>query len=160
LYVLDSDTADVCTGTIPVGASFHVSLSNFTHDVFFPDGRFSRTLQELSETFAVAPGGCTLSEPDLQFGFGIRGDGRQFIDGELQQFQIDRFGNVLAETETNVRAIGIEAGSRGEPDDCTVTAALRGSLTNADVRVGMGSQPTSPPFTPISVSTPAPSFSN
>jgi hypothetical protein len=54
LFDLISDTADVCTGAIPVGASFAASLSNFTQDLMFPDGSFSRTFQELTETFEAA----------------------------------------------------------------------------------------------------------
>ena len=135
LVDLISDTADVCTGAIPVGASFTASLQNFTQDVIFPDGSFSRTFQELSETFEVMPGGCTVSQPD-PFGFGIRGDGRRFIDGELQQFQGDGFGNFLVDSASEVHALGIEAGSTQQPGGCTVAAALRGSITTADVRVG------------------------
>jgi hypothetical protein len=134
-FVLDSDNVDVCTGAIPLGASFTASVSGLTHDVSFPDGSFSRTFQELLETFEVATGGCTVRQPE-QFGFGIRGDGRRFIDGVLQQFQSDGFGNVLVDTETDVRALAIEVGSTGEPDDCTLTAALRGSVSSADFRVG------------------------
>jgi hypothetical protein len=135
LYVLDSDSADVCTGAIPVGESFHASLSGFTDDVFFPDGSFSRTFQELSETFEVAPGGCTVSEPD-QCGFAMRGDGRRVIDGELQQFQSDGSGNLLVDIESDAEALAIAVDSTQEPNGCTIDAALNGSVTNADVRVG------------------------
>jgi hypothetical protein len=135
LYVLDSDVADVCAGAIPLGASFTASLNNFTHDVTFPDGSFSRTFQELSETFEVAPGGCTVSQPD-PFGFGIRGDGRRMINGELQQFQSDGSGNILVDSESDVHALQIAAASTPELDGCTVAAALRDSMTNADFRVG------------------------
>jgi hypothetical protein len=135
LFVLDSDTADVCTGAIPVGASFDASLSTFTQDVMFPDHSFSHTFQELSETFELTPGGCTASQPD-PFGFGVRGDGRRFIDGELQQFQGDGFGNILVDTASEVHGLEIAAGSTQEPDGCAVDAALNGSMTNADVRVG------------------------
>jgi hypothetical protein len=134
-FDLISDTAGVCTGAIPVGTSFTVSLSNFTDDVSFPDGSFSSTFQELSETFDVAPGGCTVSQPD-QFGFGIRGDGRQSINGKLQQFQSNGFGNILVDIESDAPLLQIEAGSTQEPDGCTVAAALRGSMTNADFRAG------------------------
>jgi len=135
LYVLDSDIADVCTGAIPVGASFTASLQSFTQDVVFPDRSFSRTSQELSETFEVSPGGCTVSQPD-QFGFAIRGDGRRFINGELQQFQSDGFGNILLNLESDVQGLAITVGSTQGPDGCTIAAALRGSMTNADFRVG------------------------
>lgn len=135
LYVLDSNAANVCTGALPVGASFAASLSSFTHDVSFPDGSSSRTFQELSETFEVAAGGCTVSQPD-QFGFGIRGDGRRSIDGKLQQFQSDSFGNVLVDSESDVHALEIAVGSTQEPNGCAVAAAPRGSMTNADFRVG------------------------
>jgi hypothetical protein len=132
-FALDSDNVAVCTGAIPVGADFTASLSNFTHDVFFPDGSFSRTFQELTETFEVTPGGCTVRQPE-QFGFGIRGDGRRLIDGELQQFQSDGSGKVLVDTEFDVHALEIVVGSTGQPDSCTVTAAVNGSLTSADFR--------------------------
>lgn len=135
LFVLDSDTADVCTGAIPVGASFDASLSNFTQDVTFPDHSFSRTFQELSETFEFTPGGCTVSQPD-PFGFGIRGEGRRFIDGELQQFQGDGLGNILVNVASRMHAFEIAVGSRQESDGCAVGAALNGSLTSADFRVG------------------------
>ena len=135
LYVLNSDTVDVCTGAIPVGASFAASLNSFTHDVSFADGGFSRTFQELSETFEVAPGGCTVSEPD-QFGFGSRGDGLRFIDGVLQQFQSDSSGDILVDIESDVDALKIAVDSTQEPNGCTIDAALRGSMTNADVRAG------------------------
>ena len=134
-FVLDSDALDVCTGAIPLGARFTASLSSFTHDISFPDGSFSRTFQELNETFEVTTGGCTVRQPE-QLGFGIRGDGRRFIDGELRQFQSDGSGNVVVDTETEVSALAMEVRSTGVPDDCTVTAALRGSVTSADFRVG------------------------
>jgi hypothetical protein len=133
-FVLDADNLAVCTGEIPVGGNFTASLS-FTRDVFFPDGSFSRIFQDVSETFEVTAGGCTVRQPE-QLGFGIRGDGLRFIDGELQQFQTDGFGNVLVDSETDVQALAIEVRSAGEPDDCTVTAALRGSVTSADFREG------------------------
>jgi hypothetical protein len=76
-----------------------------------------------------------VSQPD-QFGFGIRGDGRRFIDGVLQQFQSDGSGNILVDIESDVHALDIAVGSTPEPDGCTVATALRGSVTNADVRVG------------------------
>ncbi len=135
LFDLISDTADVCTGAIPVGASFAASLQSFTHDVFFPDGSFSRTSQELSETFEVTPGGCTVSQPD-QFGFGIRGDGRRFIDGEVQHFQGDGLDNIVVDSESDVHALEIAVSSTQEPDGCAVAAALNGSVTAADFRVG------------------------
>jgi hypothetical protein len=134
-FVLNTDNVDVCTGAIPLGGSFTASMSNFTQDVFFPDGSFSRTFQELNETLEVTPGGCIERQPE-QFGFGIRGDGRRFIDGELQQFQSDGFGNVLVDSESDIRALEIAVGSTGEPTACTVTAALNGSLTSADFLVG------------------------
>jgi hypothetical protein len=133
-FVLDSDNVEVCTGAIPIGASFTASMSGLMHDVSFPDGSLSRTFQELVETFEVATGGCTVRQPE-QLGFGIRGDGRRFIDGVLQQFQRDGLGNVLVDTETDVRALAMEVGSTGEPDDCTITVALRGSVSSADFRV-------------------------
>ena len=135
LFVLDSDNVNVCTGAIPLGGSFTASLSNFTHDVFFPDGSFSRAFQELTETFDVTTGGCTVRQPE-QFAFGIRGDGHRFIDGELQQFHSDGFGNVLVDSASTVHALEIVVGSTGQPNDCTVTAALNGSLTSADFRAG------------------------
>lgn len=134
-FVLDSDNIDVCTGKIPAGASFTASLTSFTHDVFFPDGGFSRTFQELTETFTAAPGGCTVSQPD-PFGFGIRGDGRRSIDGELQQFQSDGFGHVLVDSESDIHGLEIGFGSMQEADGCRAAAALNGSLTSADFRVG------------------------
>jgi streptogramin lyase len=135
LFDLVSDTADVCTGAIPVGASFAASLQNFTQDVFFPDGSFSRTFQELNETFEVVPGGCTVSQPD-QFGFGIRGDGRRFINGEVQHFQGDGLGNIPVDSASDVHALGIAVGSTQEPDGCAVAATLNGTLIGADFRVG------------------------
>jgi hypothetical protein len=134
-FVLNADNFDVCTGRIPLGGSFTASMSSFTHDVFLPDGSFSRTFQQLNETFEVTTGGCTVRQPE-QFGFGIRGDGRRFIDGELQRFQSDGFGNVLVDSESDIHALEITVGSTGEPDACTVTAALNGSLTSDDFRVG------------------------
>jgi hypothetical protein len=134
-FVLLSDNLAVCTGAIPVGGNFTASLSSFTHDVFFPDGSFSRIFQEVNETFEVTTGGCTVRQPE-QLGFGIRGDGRRFIDGELQQFQTDAFGNVLVDSETDVHALEIVVGSTGQPDACTVTAALNGSVTSADFLAG------------------------
>lgn len=134
-FALDSDSVDVCTGAIPVGASFTAFLSNFTHDVFFPDGGFSRTFQEINETFEVAPGGCTVSQPN-PFGFDIRGDGRRSIDGKLQQFQSDGFGNVLVNTESDVQALEIGVGSRQAADGCRASAALTGSVSTADFRSG------------------------
>jgi hypothetical protein len=134
-FALNTDNVDVCTGAIPLGASFRASLSNFTHDVFFPDGGFSRTFQDLSESFEVTPGGCTVRQPE-QFGFGIRGDGRRVIDGELQQFQSDGSGNVLADIESDVHGLEMVVGSTQGPDGCTVTAAVNGSLASDDFRVG------------------------
>jgi hypothetical protein len=135
LFVLISDTADVCTGAIPVGASFTASLNNFTHDVTFPDHSFSRTFQELGETFEITPGGCTVSQPD-PFGFGIRGDGHRVIDGELQQFQGDGFGNILVDVASAVHSFDIVVGSTQAADGCAVDAVLNGSLTSGDFRVG------------------------
>jgi hypothetical protein len=134
-FVLDTDNLEVCSGAIPVGGSFTASLNNFTHDVFFPDGSFSRTFQELTESFEVRTGGCNVRQPEV-LGFGVRGDGRRFIDGELRQFQTDGSGNVLVDAETDVHALAIEVGSTGQPDDCTVSAALRGAVTSADFRAG------------------------
>ena len=136
LFTLASDTADVCTGALPVGTSFEMSLSNFTQDVRSSDGSFSHTFQELTETFEVTPGGCTaVSQPD-SFGFGIRGDGSRFIDGELRQFQGDGLGNILVDTLSKVHGLAIAVGSTQQTDGCTVDAALRGSLTGGDFRVG------------------------
>ncbi|MEO8753837.1 MAG: hypothetical protein ABI624_14295, partial [Casimicrobiaceae bacterium] len=135
VFVLDTDNLDVCTGALPLGSRFTASLNSFTHDVVFPDGGFSRTFQELTETFEVTTGGCTVRQPE-QFGFGIRGDGRRFIDGELQQFQTDGFGNVLVDTETDVHALEIAVESTGEPADCTIAARLNGSVTSTDFRAG------------------------
>ena len=134
-FVLNADSLAVCTGAIPRGGSFTASLSGFTHDVFFPDGSFSRTFQELTETFEVTTGGCTVRQPE-PLGFGVRGDGRRFIDGELQRFQSDGLGNVLVDSESDVHALEIAVGSTGQPDSCTVTAALNGSVTSADFRAG------------------------
>ena len=134
-FALDSGNVDVCTGAIPVGVSFAASLSGFTHDVFFPDGGFSRTFQELRETFEVTPGGCPVRQPE-QFGFGIRGDGRRVIDGELQQFRSDGSGNVLVDSQSDVHALEIGVSSTQGPAGCAVAAALNGSLTGADFRVG------------------------
>ncbi len=134
-FALVSNSADVCTGVIPVGASFTASLHSLTHDVFFPDGGFSRTFQELTETFEVAPGGCTASQPD-PFGFALRGDGRRSIDGELQQFRSDGSGNVLVDSESDVHGLEVAVGSTQEPDGCTVAATLNGFLTGADLRIG------------------------
>jgi hypothetical protein len=134
-FVLNADNFDVCRGAIPVGGSFTASLSNFTHDVFFPNGSFARTFQELNESFEVTTGGCTVRQPE-KLGFGIRGDGRRVIDGELQQFQSDGAGNVLVDSDFDVHALEIVVGSTGQPDSCTVTAALNGSLTSADFRAG------------------------
>jgi hypothetical protein len=63
-FALNTDGADVCTSVVPVGANFTASLSRFTHDVLFADGGFSRTFQDFSETFQVAPGGCTVRQPE------------------------------------------------------------------------------------------------
>jgi hypothetical protein len=135
VFVLDTDNVDLCTGAIPLGGSFTASLNGFTRDVSFPDGSFSRTFQELTESFEVTTGGCTVRQPEL-LGFGVRGDGRRFIDGRLQQFQSDGLGNVLVDTESDVRLLAIEVSSTGEPDACTVSAALRGSVTSADLQAG------------------------
>jgi hypothetical protein len=134
-FVLNTDAVDVCTGAIPVGASFTASLQSLTHDIFFADGSFSRTFQELNETFGVASGGCTVREPDPS-GFGIRGDGHRLIDGELQQFQSDSAGNVLVDSESDIHALAISVDSTMGPGGCSITAALNGSVTSADFRAG------------------------
>ncbi|HUL98352.1 MAG TPA: hypothetical protein VLU24_02740 [Mycobacterium sp.] len=134
-YVLETRDVGVCTGVIPVGASFMASLSGFTHDVLSSDGSFSRTFHELSETFEAAPGGCAAQQAE-PLGFGIRGDGRRVIDGELQQFQSDASGHVLVDSESDVNALEVVVGSTGAADRCTVTAALTGSLTSADFLLG------------------------
>jgi hypothetical protein len=136
LFTLASDTADVCTGAIPVGASFAASLNNFTQDVRSADGSFSHTFQELTEVFEVTSGGCTTASQLDPLGFGIRGDGSRFIDGELRQSQGDGLGNILVDTASRVHGLEIAVGSTQEPDGCTVGAALNGSLTSADFRVG------------------------
>jgi hypothetical protein len=135
LFDVIRDSADVCTGAIPTGANFAVSIQNFTQDVFFPDGSFSRTFEEVGETFEVAPGGCTLTEPD-EIGFGIRGDGRRSIDGEVQHFHSDGFANVVVDSASEVHPLQIAVSSTHESAGCTVAGALTGSLTGADFRVG------------------------
>jgi hypothetical protein len=76
-----------------------------------------------------------VSEPD-QFGFGIRGTGRRFIDGVLQQFRTDASGNLLVDIESDADFLEMAVGSTQEPDGCTIAAALRGSLTSSDPRGG------------------------
>jgi hypothetical protein len=135
LFDLTSDSGDVCNGAIPAGASFTASLQNFTQDVVVPGGSFSRTFQELSETFEVAPGGCLATLPD-QFGFGIRGDGRRFIDGQVQHFLGDARGNIRVDSASRVHGLQIAVDSTPVADGCAVTAALTGSLTGSDFGVG------------------------
>ncbi|HSP96521.1 MAG TPA: hypothetical protein VL049_04670 [Candidatus Dormibacteraeota bacterium] len=135
LFDLISDDGEPCKGAIPAGASFAASLQNFTRDVFVPGGSFSRTFQEISETFEVAPGGCLVNLPD-QFGFGIRGEGRRLIDGEVQHFLGDTRGNIRVDSASQVHGLEIAVDSTPVAEGCAVSAALNGSLTGSDFRVG------------------------
>jgi len=134
-FALNSDDVDICTGAIPSGASFTVSLSNVTRDIFFTDGTFFRTFQDLSETFDFVPGGCSEQQPD-RFAFGIRGDGQRRIDGKLQQFESDGAGNLLIDSESIIHDLAIAVSSTQQSAGCSVNAALRGSVTGADLRSG------------------------
>jgi hypothetical protein len=134
-YVIDSDAPGLCSGAIPLRASFVVVVDSFTHDLSFPDGSFSHTFQQLSESYEIAPDDCTVSEPDL-FGFGIRGSGRRFINGALQRSRIDGSGHLLVDIESDADALQIAVGATEGPDGCSATATLNGALTAADFRVG------------------------
>ena len=50
--------------------------------------------------------------------------------------QSDGLGNVLVDSQSDVHLLAIEVSSTGERDACTVSAALRGSVTSADLQAG------------------------
>lgn len=133
-FVLSGDSVE-CTGAFPVGSDFEATFSGFLFVAVDPDGNFSTTVANFTETFEASPGGCTESQPD-QFGFGIRGDGSRFFDGTLRQIAGDGSGNVLIDEASAVNALDIEVSSQPESLGCRVNALLEGELTSADFIAG------------------------
>lgn len=136
-FIIRTDSSVLCSGALPLDASFTLLLDDFTHDLVLADGSvFFRSVQQLSEQVERAPADCAASEPNV-FGLAERGSGRRVLDGALRRFQTDGAGGVLIDTELAVDHFEMAvSGTESASDTCRVAATLDGAVSRADFRAG------------------------
>ncbi|MDX2170536.1 MAG: hypothetical protein SF182_25915 [Deltaproteobacteria bacterium] len=126
-----SDSSVLCSGALPLDASFSVALDDFSRDVDLGGGAVLRSLQDLREQYERAPGDCTVSNPNL-VGVGIRGSGRRRFDGVLRRVQTDGLGGLIHDSETVLEGVEIAVGATPRGDRCVAGATLAGAVSAAD----------------------------
>ena len=134
-FAITSSRSTLCSGGIPLDASFVLTLDSFTHDVALGGSDFFRSFHQFSESYDKEVVDCTVSNPDV-FGFGIRGSGSRVLNGVLRRFQLDGPDDLAQDFESGVDALEIGIGSNEQSDTCFVDAVLNGRVRSADFRDG------------------------
>jgi hypothetical protein len=136
-FIINTDSAILCSGALPIDASFSLVLDDFTHDIKLDDGSlFFRSVQQLSEHFEQAPTDCAASELNF-FGLAERGSGRRLLDGVLRRFQTDGTGGVMVDAEFGADHVEVVvSGAELDAETCRVAATLNGVVSRADFRAG------------------------
>ena len=130
---LASDTADVCSGVIPVGEGFTLKYDAFFSGTTGAAGDFTTSDSTFTETYdpARAPG-CTAQQPD-RFGLGVRGDGVRTLDGRTRMIAGDGQGNITTDLATETHDLQIRIASLvNESQQCSVGAQLDGAAQSTD----------------------------
>jgi hypothetical protein len=134
-FAITSSSSTLCSGGIPLDASFVLTLDSFTHDVALGGSDFFRSFHQFSESYDKEVVDCTVSNPDV-FGFGIRGSGSRVLNGVLRRFQLDGPDDLAQDFESGVDALEIGIGSNEQSDTCFADAVLNGTVRSADFRDG------------------------
>ena len=133
-FTLESPTADVCSGDIPVGQSFTAQYSAQLIIVEDPSGGFLSVSQNYTESFEVTQAGCGTSQPDT-FGFAVRGDGVRRLAGTRHVLTGDGF-SVDTDVESRTDGLTIAVTSLQNGAACDVAAGIGGAIEIIDGLTG------------------------